>query len=223
METNREIRFLVPPVVAFASVFWSVVIDPAFNIAGYLGVVRSQVGGDPGWSLLLGGGAAVIAAGYLISALPVFVLSQIDWLRSRPHEADLSERALDHLAAQYPVDAPQTKEQRVYLVNYYVHGVLSKDFPSLFDWCLRRWNHFMVSVHVICALTLSLFGGLLLQYLLHHRFLSWRLFVWWVLPSIVLMVILGFNARRAFKQNWGMVEFIAGQNRAMKEDKHDKQ
>ena len=207
MGMNRELRFLIPPVVALASVFWSLVIDPAFCATEYLGDLHKLAGGDLGWLLFLGGGAAVLAAGCLISAVSAFALNMYDRRLPRSYEADLSKETLRRLAEDVSVAAPQTKEQDILVANCYVHDVMAKDHPGLVAWCSNRWDHFVVSTHLVCALALSLLGGMVVQCCLHHSPLSWRLFWWWLLPGILLMIILWSNASRAYKQNWGMVEF----------------
>lgn len=256
MDMKRDLRFLIPAIVASASVFWSLIIGKKFSVQTDLHDLSKVFGTESQLLSLAAGGSALLAAGYLIGAFSVFVLNARDWLRrsgvagwlrsriscsrkngwlqsrenhsrigaclrnrisrsgidgclgSWSYQAHLPKETIDSLAQYLQVPPPENQEEEILLVNWYVHGVVAKENSTLHAWYTQRWDHYIAAVHIFWALALSLPAGVLIQCWLREAPPSLALLGWWVLPCLALMLMLSFNARRAYKQNWAMVGFI---------------
>src|SRR5438874_4849545 len=103
MEFNRQLRFLIPPFVFFASLLLGATIDPQSHLLTMLGQNGSFNGLPQLLPLVLAGGVAVVAMGFLISSVAIFVLRLIfcwAWWRGHApggYEANVSKEALPRI------------------------------------------------------------------------------------------------------------------------------
>jgi len=194
LEENRQLRFLIPPVIFLISLlWWGVVIDPHKPLLGLL---------KDAPILALGvGAAAVLALGFIISSISIFVLRLFGEYEAWFSDADLNLMREAINKKKGTID----KKQKLYLVATYGHGLVARETPGLYEWLLRRWNVFLVSFHSCFALILSLLIPSLLR---GWEILSKSLFLYWWLPVIILILVFVTNACRAYKENRGMTKFL---------------
>jgi hypothetical protein len=198
MDEDRRIRFLVAPVLFLASLFWG----------AYYADTLSDLHTDDFWSKLIeiiaASGVVVLAGGYVIGTISYFVLRLffqcLNGKGASFHEAALSRTAFQWLWEQkLKLEGKPNREQELFAVVAYDHGVLQKEKEGVHRWLVRRWSGFNVAVNSICGLLLSFVAGWMLGVPLNCT--------WWA-PVGVFIVLLVFVARWAWRDTMDMVEFM---------------
>jgi len=209
MENNRQMRFLIPPFVLLASLLWGALVDPNFSLLGNIKSLSDSAGVSDVISIVLGGGVAVIASGFLISSVSLFLLRVFDSIHMFEfgHEAPVSSKVLDNILVVLEqklneeqstnVKGQQRSKPSLPVVATFHHHIIPK---PLSEWLSRRWNSFMVSVNSIVALTVSYLIGC---------YLNVKLEPLWIVPGIFLLVALVVNSRFAWTQTRDMLTFLS--------------
>jgi hypothetical protein len=161
MEHDRQLRFLIPPLVFLASLLWGSILDPQSHL---LQVLASATAGQREWSqvisLIFAGGVAVVAIGFLISAIAIAMLRLLFLvpylMRWTPggYEAGVPETSFRSLWKSVTGDSKPVERDMLYAVGVYDHCRVPS---TLHSWVGRRWNTFMVSVNCCVAIGLAHF------------------------------------------------------------------
>jgi hypothetical protein len=159
--------------------------------------------------ILVGGGVALFALGFLITSVTVAILPVIF---GQNYEGDVANDSLTAIRESIGLDEEPPDEDKQYpnrflTVVFYEHVSLERGGLKLFDWLNRRWNIFIVSFNCFVALLFSLYLGLIFQ--LGQRYWNWNLFFSWYLPALLLALILFIDGKRARSENRAMVNFLA--------------
>ncbi len=218
METNRQVRLLIPPFVLLVSLAWGAALDPANPLKGLFTALSptSTVSVADSTTKIVGllaaGGILVVALGFLISTISIFFLRLLFlpwWMwaywkhGTRLHyEATLSPATLTRLSTALDKSLglkadPDGSKRALYLAAAFDHILLP---PGIHDWLGRRWNMFNVSVHSMVALGLSLLVGGILTIQIERE---------WSLAVGGLALALGVNAVLAQRETMKMVEFLS--------------
>ena len=221
MEQGRQLRFVIPSCIFFASLFWGAVIDPSLPIRNI--IQETSAGGGTAQILAITaiGIVALIALGFLISSISHCLLTFClpMWtgagLFDKNYRAKVSDDTLNKIGTALQHDAGE--KTKFYAVSAYVHGLLKKENPEMHEWLQGRWGFFEVSVRCCIALILSLLAewGLLIWaatsvYGAGSNPAAWlfkNLFLWWI-PGALLFECLRQNALRAIDEHWNMVEYL---------------
>ena len=209
MELNRQLRFLIPPVVFFISIFWSVI----FDLYDFFPKLSKQI--SPG---ILGvmvafvlAGTFVVALGFIISSISVWMVFGRRWFGAE-YEAPVSDRALNRMTQQLGV---VHHGRKLYPVATWHHWLLKRQAPGLSEWLSRRWNMALVSLNCFVALCISFLIGVGFQvcHLCKHLTLAfelfqWTVFFWWWLPHVFLLFVFLRNCRNAREEVEEMFDFL---------------
>lgn len=197
MEQSRQLRFLIPPFVLLTSLLWGAVVDPHIALLYLLEKVttKSEIAQIVGVAVT--GGIAVIALGFLISAISIFFLRVGFCFFHRNYEAQVSPDTLERVGRAVGAKRNPDGCQVLYAVATYDHWKLPH---SLHEWIARRWDVFMLSINSCGALILSHLVGLQLQITQ-----GWR---WWF-PNLLLFTFLVINGLMAWRQTMGMLSFLS--------------
>lgn len=215
MEATRQFRLLIPPFVFVTSLFWGAIVHPSEPLLDFLSFLGEKklntVAGIIG--IIAAGGAATISFGFLITSVSTLILYVFS--KGRYEFAGLSENAYKRMGEAINAKRVGDKNERFYHSATYDHWLLRTKASTLDEWLYRRWNVFLISAHCCVALILSLGIGIIFQ-----CHLSWtqnlpfsqlfvpRLFLYWWLPHIALLVVLVANAWIAYRQNRQMFNFL---------------
>jgi hypothetical protein len=210
METNRELRMLVPPFVLLVSLCWGAFLDPAKPLTAVPDSTSKLLG------LLAGGSILVVALGFLISSISIVLLRTIVLPRriwayckhgtTLHYEAILSPEALTRLSRSLKCSISLVPDQKyvnraLYLAAAFDHILLP---TGIHEWLGRRWNLFNVSVHCIVALGLSIVIGVALGI---------KTGPGWYWAVLAVGLALGINAVSAWRETAQMVDFLSNRAR----------
>jgi hypothetical protein len=214
MDEVRKIRFLVPAILFLASLLIGALLDHQSH-KFVVDVIKSS-----DWSkslgLIAGGGALVLAAGYVIGTFSwfsmrlIFCLRPSKWGKSGFHEVAFSDDSFVHVWKKVttPPDLPRLaasppdRSQELSAGAAFDYGVLRERRPGIHEWLLRRWNGFNTAANSLWALLLSFpFGCLVIG-------LPWN---WmWFLCEFIFAEVLVFVMYWSWYDTMNMVSFLAG-------------
>jgi hypothetical protein len=164
MDEVRKIRFLVPAILFLASLLVGALLDHQSR-KFVVDVIKSS-----DWSkslgLIAGGGALVLAAGYVIGTFSwvslrlIFCLRPSRWGTSRFHEVAFSDESFVQVWEKVtaPLDNSAISPDRLQELSAgaaFDYGVLRERRPGIHEWLLRRWNGFNTAANSLWALPLS--------------------------------------------------------------------
>jgi hypothetical protein len=205
MDEKRRFRFLVAPIIFFASLTWGAWLDPAWRQyleQGLQGLPSQPIAGSV--VTLAGGGIALFASGFVIGTLTYFVLRGICvirfWNCSKQHEVQLTVETLKLLWTKLNVPGEFNKSNELYLGVTLDHGVLLEKHEGVHEWLARRWGAFAVNCTSVTALILSLTIG----YIAGIR-IAWA---WWF-PVTIITIAFASTAVWAWRDTMGMLDFQA--------------
>ena len=143
MDTNKQIRFLYPPFFLLTSLFIGLWLDPLKSPIDYLPDYLMKGGAIELKSIigLAGGGVIILAFGYLIGTISVFILTILFSLFGKNYEACPSRQALYSIKRHFKI-SKDIKVKDLNLSASFDHGMLS---PKIHDWSQRRWISFTTS------------------------------------------------------------------------------
>jgi hypothetical protein len=213
MDEVRMIRFLVPAILFFASLLMGALLDHQSH-EFVVHVIESS-----DWSkslgLIAGGGALVLAAGYVIGTFSwfslrlIFCLRPSRWGKSGFHEVAFSEDSFVQVwdkvtAPPAPLSklaAPPDRSQELSAGAAFDYGVLRERRPGIHEWLLRRWNGFNTAANSLWALVLSFPIGCLVIGI------PWN---WmWFLCVLIFAEVLVFIMYWSWHDTIKMVSFMA--------------
>lgn len=192
MDTDRQIRLLIPPFLLALSLVVGAYLDPKIHLATLLRPESTK----ELFGLLAAAAVCVLPLGFLISVVSVLVLRlSFAWTSSGTYEVALPKEELDTIWLQLGVTRKREKKDTLYAVATYDHEYLS---PGIHTWLMRRWNAFNASVHSVMALVLAHIVGATLGL---SQPLPWFAF------TVVFGVALAVYASMAWRQTMAMLVF----------------
>jgi hypothetical protein len=206
MEHDRQFRFVIPPFVFFASLLWGAVVDPNFHALDILKDVTSKGGFADALPIILAGGIAVIAMGFLISTLAILFLRLLfflPWLigfAPGGYEGNVPSQAFSAIWKIVAFGPCEQDRDMLYAVATYDHWKLPE---QLHEWLARRWNTFMVSMNCFVALAVSHAAGWSVT--AYHIAQTKE----WCIPTGILTLALLINGFIARHETIRMISFLA--------------
>jgi hypothetical protein len=220
MDKDRQIRMLIPPFFLIASVLWLAYLTgklgPYLEPSGK-GSIESL---KPVLSILGLVGIATLPLGYAIGifTITVFRLCPKKW--PFPHgtyEIPVSAEAMPKLRklldAHKEIPAKYDLSTAAVVDHVRLH-------PKIHEWLLRRLNSFNVSAQSIMALGWSILLARALGIPLCHD-PGGQVWKWWAL-LVLLVIILGWNSVRTWKECEQMFDFAA-EFQAARKSEHAKE
>ncbi len=207
MEHDRRLRFLIPPFVFFASLLWGSMLDPHSHLLQRL--VAPSLGQRDLFQLIplvLAGGVAVVAMGFLISAIAIaglrliFIGGCLTGWTPGGYEANVPKSTFPALWKSVTESDTPVERDMLYAVGAYDHWRLPRE---LHEWRGRRWNTFMVSVNCCVAIGLAHFV------VSRSPRLGVGFTETWCLTDAAMMVALLVNGLIARRQTLRMLGFAA--------------
>jgi hypothetical protein len=216
MEHDRQLRFLIPPLVFLASLLWGSILDPQSHL---LQMLTSELAGETELSqvisLIFAGGVAVVAIGFLISAIAIAILRLLflaPYLMGKTpggYEAGVPKTSFQFLWNSVTGDSKPVERDMLYAVGVYDHCRVPS---SLHSWVGRRWNTFMVSVNCCVAIGLAHFVAS------HSTWFGIAATQTWRRTDATLVIVLVINGFVARRQALRMIGFAATHH--VKMDEH---
>ena len=205
MDEKRRFRFLIAPILFFASLTWGAWLDPVWRCylkEGVQALPNQPIAGS--LVTLAGGGIALFASGFVIGTLTYFVLRGFCiirfWNCNKQHEVRLSTETLRLLWARMNVPGEFKGSDELYLGVTLDHGVLLESHKGLHEWLARRWGAFAVNCTSVTALILSLSIG----------YIAGIHIVWaWWFPVTIITIAFASTAVWAWRDTMGMLDFQA--------------
>ena|ERR1700733_4360151 len=205
MDEKRRFRFLVAPIIFFASLTWGAWLDPEWRSyleQGVQGLPSQPIAGSV--VTLAGGGIALFASGFVIGTLTYFVLRGICGFpfrkSSKQHEVRLPTKTLEDLWTKLNVPGEFNESDELYLGVTLDHGVLLERHKGVHEWLARRWGAFAVNCTSVTALILSLLIGYIAGI-----GIGWA----WLFPLVIITVAFATTAIWAWQDTMGMLAFQA--------------
>jgi hypothetical protein len=198
MDEDRQIRFLVPPILFLASLFIGALADQTAR-EFVVGVLKNS-----DWSksigLIAGGSAVVFAAGYVIGTFTYFTLRLIFLCWGRFHEVALSDDSFRQIWDQMGAPGKPDRSQELSAGAAFDHDILRSSREGVHRWLVRRWNGFNTAANSISAVVLSFLAGPFVSVPLGR---TWFLIV---VPFVVILIPVMLWARLDMMN---MVAFMA--------------
>jgi hypothetical protein len=200
MDKTREIRFLMPPFIMAASMFWGKYI---YNWS--LPSIPPQYNSAAGIAIFV---AAIIPIGYMIGTLSITILRLAFWLcGGRCFEACISQHTLARIRPMLNTTQDVNKAWMLYAVSTFDYETVPKPVN---EWIVRRWNAFHTSMSSCVALLLAHLAGVAFD-IGQSRL--------WGLTTGILFVLFGWNALVAWLQTMAMIEFQSYRDLTLTKDK----
>ncbi len=205
MDQNRQIRFLIPPFFLLAAIFLADFLSCA-NIIRYI----ANLSDKNILAIIAALGASTIPLCFLIGALPIALLNLYGSLRSKikneetwNYEAVISDETCKRIWPQLELELSYRFDlgRRFYISATFDHGILPR---GINEWIMRRWNAFNLNINCVTALFLALIFCWLSP--------SFKITSTWMITVFLFMVTLIYNARVAWRQTMGMIDFQAARN-----------
>jgi hypothetical protein len=209
MDEVRKIRFLVPAILFLASLLIGALSDHESH--EFVVDVLKSSDGFKLLGLIAGGGALVLAAGYVVGTFSwfslrlIFCLRPSHWGKSGFHEVAFSEDSFVHVwekvTASPDSAATPDRSQELSVGATFDFGVLRERRPGIHEWLLRRWNGFNTAANSLWALFLSFpFGCFVIG-------LPWNWMWFWYV--FVFAEVLVFVIYWSWNDTMKMVSFMA--------------
>lgn len=211
MDEDRRIRFLIAPMLFFASVAWAVICDPNSTFSELIpGASISMDTWSQALAVLAAGGIATVAIGVVIGTISHVALRAGFWVKAKirggstTHEISLDTTTLGLMWTKLEESGTPNARDELFIGITFDHDILLKNHAGVHQWLVRRWNAFSIAVTSITGLVLSfVVVSCLLNVSLSAR--------WWAVVSIAflsffvvavlawrdMMGMLSFQARRA--------------------------
>lgn len=191
MNQDRQIRFLIPPLVFILSLLWGAHLSGK-DLTSLFGpdVVESILG------LLALGAVTAISLGFIIGTISINLLRVMFCVFGRrTYEAVLSKKTLKRI---WPKMKTALEFDSKYVLNIaatFDHEIISK---GVHEWLTRRWSSFNISVSAIVALLLS---HIIAPFIPINQ--SWC----WGITSVILGIFFLGNAIFAWRETMEMIDF----------------
>jgi len=147
-------------------------------------------------ALIAGGGIAIFILGYVIGTFTYLTLRLAFRVKaslfggSKYHEVALSDAAVNNVWKRLGATGTWSREQELFAVIAFDHGILYAEQKGIHLWTVRRWTAFSIATTSIAGLLWSL----VVAYLVGIKFRT----EWWV-PVAFFVVLLCFSARLAWR------------------------
>lgn len=198
MDQNRQIRFLVPPLIFILSIIWGAYLSNDNFCKYFYSNISERIIG-----LLAAGAVAVITLGYIISSISIIILRFGFCVFNKFHyETVHSDDTLKRIWCMIKTESAFDGSKILYAVSTFDHEILSR---GVHEWLTRRWSSFNISVHSCVALILS--------HILAPFFNISQSWAWFILTVILLLVFI-CNAIIAWRETMNMIDFQSHRNQS---------
>lgn len=208
MDEDRKIRFLISPMLFFASVAWAVICDPSSTFSTLIpGISISIDNWLQALAVLAVGGIATVAIGVVIGTISHVALRAGFWVKAKicggstTHEISLDPPTLSLMWTKLKESGTPNTSDELFIGITFDHDVLLKNHAGVHQWLVRRWNACSIAVTSITGLVLSFIA---LSCLLNAS-LSTK---WWAVVSIAFLSFC-VVAVLAWRDTMGMLSFQA--------------
>lgn len=209
MDTERKVRFLIPPTV-FYSLLILLAYSHGFPTKAQIEALR-ELPGDMTAELLgliIVGSLFVLATGFVLGAVTLLLtrvlflaarLIGLCWGRSGNYETFHSSQCFEKIWGRVGGGVPRRKSLNFYAIMTFDHDILFQGSPGINQWMMRRWSSFTISFQSAISVVLA--------------FAFFRLFhsldvgpKWWIIISITVGALV-FQAAVAWWEGMQMMEF----------------
>ena len=191
MDQDRQIRFLIPPMIFILSL-----------LLGYYQTVNnfSQLPKNNSIENILGllaaGAVIVIALGFIIGTLSIIILRCFFHVfKKSTYEIVISDDTLNRIWKQLKTTLKIDKTMILYAGVTFDHELLS---DGIHNWLARRWNAFNISINSCVALLLAHIVAFIINVNQSYT---------WGFTSIILGICFLLNAISAWKDTMLMIDF----------------
>jgi len=198
---DKRVRFLVSPLLFFASLTWGFKCDHARTIAQILPSLKIEKLQDY-IGILVGGGIAVFTVGFVIGTFTYIVLRLGFKVfgRSQGHEIKFSDQVLAKTWKIIGASGEVNRAKELFAGATFDHGYLRCKNEGVQRWVVRRWNAFSVATTSTMGLFLSILIGC---------FFSLKIPWQWWLPVTAISFVFIVSAIFAWRDTMGMLSFQA--------------
>jgi hypothetical protein len=231
-ETERQIRFLYPPIFFAASLLLGVRLDPGIDIREFAYNILSQPVADKlqnaDWGsvaatmAVAGGFVCLLGAGYLISCVSVAVLriSSDSWIAARVRKSFIRRWWWRESYEAFVFGHTEKQSLRTYLKlpknsvgqrdDLFLSAVLDHEVIAkpVHEWVFRRWSYFYLAANSATALVLSLATG----FVLGVQDLAWTGY------SVAGISVLVYLAIGGWRDSMDMLDFEAHRGRVQNQE-----
>jgi hypothetical protein len=206
MDKDRQVRFLYPPLVFIGFCLWALYLDPNRSITQYFPQIQQDASLNAGTliGLVAGGGVVVLVAGFLISAISIFLLRMAFKVSGHhTYEAVWSPETRKRLSTIIGLSKSVKDDQVLYLAAVFDHVLLPEGIHA---WLFRRWSTFNLSMSSCVALIFALVGRV------------WSGLspgVGWHVVWAFCLVALATHGSFAWCETMGLAEFYSNLDRSM--------
>lgn len=191
MDQDRQIRFLIPPIIFILSLLWGAYLCDK-NVFSLL---ESEFGKNI-IGLFAAGLITVIGIGYIIGTISTNLLRLIFFIIDEPtYEADLPTETLTRIWVKLNTNLAKEPKHILYAAATYDHELLPE---SIHKWIVRRWNSFNISIHSIVALFLSHIIAFRFSFVQNRE---------WLITDLILAILFLISAICSWRETMGMINF----------------
>lgn len=193
MEADRGLSFLIPPFVFLGSLLVGKVFEPCSNFLARLELTKIE----NLLPLVSGLGFSIIPLGFLLTSFSIAILNLIGLVsKTKRYEALFRKDHLKRIWRLLNLRGKPESRVGLYACAVFDYEHLPKETH---EWCLRRWNSAMVSIHSFVALSLSLVPG---KCVFSIDYNAWH----WILSAFIIVCLL-CNIICAWQDTVNMLDF----------------
>lgn len=152
MDAIRQIRFVYPPLVFASAVAIALRLDPKNHLKDITEALTSN--GETAIVAFVLGSSALLACGYVIGSIPIFILRAGANMLGGRHYESLVESSLHETVWRRLGGPPgrMAEDEVAYLAAAFNHIVVN---DRMYGWLERRWNAFNIAMHTGAALVMA--------------------------------------------------------------------
>ncbi len=196
MDSERQIRFLYPPLILMGSILLGISFDETTTLDD---VITYLIGSNKEintLTALLGATSLILVIGFVLGTITIVSLKLLCFKNGWDYEIWLKEGSYTSIGKLILKDSDRIeKEDRLYASVTFDHAIVPK---AVHDWIARRWNSFFVSSNSTTALIMSLALAPVLNI---------DMTCGWVLITLLFIIIFGYLSYLAWRQTMRMIEF----------------
>lgn len=203
MNTDRQIRFLYPPILVLAYFLWRFLEDERGRsaICNLYRFAKQEDFVSGGITLALAAGTLVVVLGYLLGSITYFVMRLLAVVFGhRTHEATFNRTDRELIWQAVMPASVKYRREDAWLASVWVDASLAG--RDIHEWTARRWNGFNLAANICMGIVLTfvafaVFAG------------NWSVTKTWVAVGVIAEVGFGTIAVLAWKDTMGMIRFSA--------------
>jgi hypothetical protein len=157
MNTDRQIRFLYPPILVLAFFFWRLVADCQVRAAvkSALDTAKSAGSASAAFTTVLAAGTLILVVGYVLGSMTYFLMRAVSFLVGRPsHEAAFKDSDRELVWQAVMPAAVKYRAEDAWLASVWIDAKLSG--KGINEWLGRRWNGFNLAANIFLGTILTM-------------------------------------------------------------------